>query len=408
MKGSGHSQSVLTRPVEHDAMKRNSVGKSANLRHTKGFSPRSSHGRRVRHRVVKRKCVSKLGIKRGTKRSAFLNNVVFGSLPGVSWVRLPAGTSPSRLMKSTPLRSRAPMKVCASPLVAIRKPTGGSWEPLVDATNWPYTPEWLRLPRKRGKDEDLPRLSQDALFWGNNEACLLPFLPPVGRPRGHGAVVIIPGGNYQFLQPQEARPVARWFADHLGVPAFVLKYRLLPACGLSESTADLREAILQARRYAGRSGPVVAIGFSAGGHLVASSNALGTRASRGRAVPDAQVLVYPAIYSHDWMDADKCGFGDEVNLDTPQVRSLAKSQERILPGSDFVAPPPTFLVGSTSDGDCPPKKHSDHYAKGVLEADVPLVYMRDDFGDHGFALQDWWARPCLNWLQERGFGRRPQ
>lgn len=99
------------------------------------------------------------------------------------------------------------------------------------------------------------------------------------------------------------------------------------------------------------------------------------------------------------------GAGD-FDLNTPQVRSLVRGQGRILPGPDFVPPPPTFLVSSTSDTDCPPKKHSDHYARAVLDADVPLVYMRDDFGNHGFALKEWWARPCLSWLQERGFGRK--
>jgi len=183
------------------------------------------------------------------------------------------------------------------------------------------------------------------------------------------------------------------------VPALVLKYRLLPGAGLRESCADLAAAVAVARRHA-RAGPVAAVGFSAGGHLVASACARG-----GAGVPDAQVLVYPALDGSEWLDEDKAGFGPEIQIGSQQVRSLARDQARISPGRDFVPPPPTFLVASTGDSDCAPATHSDPYAQAAIDAEVPLVYMRDDFGEHGFALRDFWATPCLKWLQSRGFGR---
>merc|ERR1712107_524204 len=192
--------------------------------------------------------------------------------------------------------------------------------------------------------------------------------------------------------------------EHLGIPAFVLKYRLLPECGLDESLADVRAGVMEARRHAPH-GPLTIIGFSAGGHLVASSNSRPERWWKKQR-PDAQILIYPAIAAYEWLDETRCGFGPNISVDTPQVRSLVKEQQRLLPGPEFVTPPPTFMVSSTTDPQCPPNKHTDPYAQAIMAANTPLVYMRDDFGDHGFGLQEFWASACLRWLQSRGFGRQ--
>ena len=56
-----------------------------------------------------------------------------------------------------------------------------------------------------------------------------------------------------------------------------------------------------------RPGPVAALGFSAGGHLIAS---LALRAAKeGKRQPlDAQVLVYPGIDGKDWHSPEYNGF----------------------------------------------------------------------------------------------------
>lgn len=56
---------------------------------------------------------------------------------------------------------------------------------------------------------------------------LTPFLPAPGKATG-AAVLVVPGGGFQFVSiSNEGWPVAQWLADH-GVAAFVLKYRTLP------------------------------------------------------------------------------------------------------------------------------------------------------------------------------------
>lgn len=343
---------------------------------------------------------------KGRKTSDGLLSYVTTVPGGGRFKCLPAGTSPATLKRLT-YGEGARKCVCEGPLLRLlKKPPPGPWEPAADPECWfkGCLPDWILLPGERGPGLASPSLKNDPLFWGNNDPCIVPFLPPTSKPRGRGSVLICPGGNYMFLQPFEAAPVARYFAERLGIPAFVLKYRLLPDAGLDESLADVRAGVRAARRHA-PSGPLVIMGFSAGGHLVASASARSSAWWQGQR-PDAQVLVYPCIDGHEWLDESKAGFGPDISIDTPQVRSLVKSQSLIVPGPKFVPPPPTFMVGSTADPECAPDGHSDLYAQGAIAANIPLVYMRDDFGGHGFGLKEFWAIACLRWLQSRHFGRQ--
>jgi hypothetical protein len=53
---------------------------------------------------------------------------------------------------------------------------------------------------------------------------LTPVLPKKGKANG-AAVLVIPGGGFQFVSMEnEGWPIARWLADR-GVAAFILKYR---------------------------------------------------------------------------------------------------------------------------------------------------------------------------------------
>ena len=93
---------------------------------------------------------------------------------------------------------------------------------LLSRKRWGELPEWISLPNERGRS--LPRLEADPLF-EIGPPCLLPFRPPAGAPTGRGAVVVCPGGNYEFLHPREGPPIAAWLSEAHGVPSFVLRYR---------------------------------------------------------------------------------------------------------------------------------------------------------------------------------------
>jgi len=247
----------------------------------------------------------------------------------------------------------------------------------------------------------LPLLRDDPLFRGPDEPCLLQPLrvdKASKEPRGGGGVAIVcPGGNYEFLCANEGLPVARWLADQ-GITAYVLRYRLLPKYSYPDALADLELAARLLRRC--HRGPLLAVGFSAGGHLVAS-HAVAAR-SKGRRPVDAQVLVYPAIDGKDWVHPWKHGFWDWEPC-VEKAEGMLEYQTALMGGRGFAAPP-TFLVASTGDDVCPARSHGDVYAAALKRRRVPHEYVRGDLGGHGFGLEEEWTAPCAAWLNRRGFG----
>lgn len=304
------------------------------------------------------------------------------------------------------------------------------------------------------KAKPLPSLAADPLFQGPDSPCLL--MPP-SQASGRGTVIVCPGGNYEFLCPHEGMPIVDFLASH-GITALVLRYRLLPRHSPSAAVADLAKAVRLVRAL--RGGPVAAIGFSAGGHLVASySQRYGPASGRTRGTSlsskqpllkfscsalrrkdkvcamlkkshrhqhrhhlhgrshhkhrglhkaagtdglDAQVLVYPAIDGRGWLRDEECGFWNyEECMD--QAHHFMEQQEALMGGMGFAAPP-SFLVASNGDPVCPPKEHADVYAAALSKRRIPHHYLRRNFGDHGFGLSGGWAPRCAKWLKSAGFG----
>uniref|UniRef100_A0A7S2VM14 Alpha/beta hydrolase fold-3 domain-containing protein n=1 Tax=Zooxanthella nutricula TaxID=1333877 RepID=A0A7S2VM14_9DINO len=257
---------------------------------------------------------------------------------------------------------------------------------------------WSLCPECTGGAR-LPLLRDDPLFRGPSAPGLLQRVGDGALGgRGRGTVIVCPGGNYEFLCANEGLPVAAWL-EGLGVTALVLRYRLLPRHNFWQALSDFERAIHFVRRT--RPGPVAAIGFSAGGHLVAS-HAVAAR-KKGRRPLDAQVLIYPAIDGADWAHPYKNGFWDWEQC-FPKAAPLLENRGALLGGRGFAAPP-TFLVASTADSVCPAKVNGDPYAAALKRRRIPHVYRRGNYGDHGFALQRGWADACAEWLSSRGLGR---
>ena len=248
----------------------------------------------------------------------------------------------------------------------------------------------------------MPTLAQDPLFHGPDDPCMLMY-PQFEGMVGRGTVIVCPGGNYEFLSPLEGLPVVKWLASQ-GIGAVVLRYRLLPDYALDDCLDDLEAAAHKVRSM--RSGPVAALGFSAGGHLIAS---LGLRAARrGQRQPlDAQVLVYPGIDGKDW-ETEYNGFFNKGKWQIPKrAATLHTGQEDLLGGAGFAAPP-TCLVGSTDDTCTPNEQHTDIYHAALERLEIPNLYLRDSFGEHGFELKGGWTPGAAKWLASRGFGGPPQ
>jgi len=144
---------------------------------------------------------------------------------------------------------------------------------------------------------------------GVNAPSITPFLPAKDKASG-AAVLVIPGGGHSKLcVDHEGDNVARWLSDH-GVAAFVLRYRLARESGSTytiegHAVPDTQRAIRLIRSRAAEWGidpqRVGAIGFSAGGELVAQAcmrpgdgkTDAADPIEHEKARPSFQGLIYP-------------------------------------------------------------------------------------------------------------------
>lgn len=157
-----------------------------------------------------------------------------------------------------------------------------------------------------------------------DQPAIVPYVPAL-RGRTGAGVLIIPGGTAGRLNDRsEGADVATWLNGH-GIAAFVLRYRLEPRYDRAAAQADVVRAmrVIQARADTFGIDParVAAMGFGRGAAL--ESAAFYARHASDPASPDPV--------------ARQAG--------TPALMALVYGASP-LP-ADAVAPPPTFLVGST-------------------------------------------------------------
>lgn len=230
---------------------------------------------------------------------------------------------------------------------------------------------------------------------------------------GHGFVLVLPGGGYANRAAHEGLPVVEWLAAH-GIAAGCLDYSVAPATyptALDEVLATL--AAIRAGDHGPVTGPVVVLGFSAGGHLAGLAltateqdlrrvaDASGTRRPTR---PDAAVLCYPVVSM-----VHVPHLGSRTHLlgplaDDTQTATALSVERRV----DSATPP--VFVWHTADDAVVDVEHALGLATALSRADVPHelhVYPR---GPHGLGLaQDagavaGWTAACLRWLGDQGLG----
>jgi acetyl esterase/lipase len=245
------------------------------------------------------------------------------------------------------------------------------------------------------------------------------FTPRVGSENG-SAVVIMPGGGYQNLAGDlEGREIASWFAAR-GFKAFILAYRL-PSQGylFPVPLLDARRAIqlvrARAREFSISPHRIVAIGFSAGGHLAALAAvqplAGDPRAAdpveRASSRPDYLVLGYP------WMSAVSTS---TTHLNYCQMFNLmdqSAALEAAYTPNNFVSPqnPPAFIYHTWND-QAVPVEQSLGFVEALHKAGVSTEVHIFAEGKHGSGLGKGdaalghWANLLENWL--RGLGLIPK
>ncbi len=232
------------------------------------------------------------------------------------------------------------------------------------------------------------------------------------------SILLIPGGSYQrVVVEKEGWDGARYF-NQFGYDVYVMTYRLpfqgWPS-GADTPLQDAQRAMRVLRSHnantRGSDANVLAIGFSAGGHLAGSLNQRFDDAvyepidalDGFSAKPDITALVYPVVL----MGSEHTHAGSQNNLlgDNPtdeQLRAYDLARN-VNPDS-----PPLFLLHALDDTSVV-MENSMELMNAYRDADVPAVLHIFEHGGHGFGMRgientplEDWPGLLMNWAADHG------
>ncbi len=212
----------------------------------------------------------------------------------------------------------------------------------------------------------------------------------IDRGRRRAMVLICPGGGYRVVSDREAEAVAIRF-NSMGYNAAVLFYTVAPF-DLDQAPADWQgiwptpqRELASTIRYIRDNAEELntdpckfaVLGFSAGGHLVASEGVFWREFGGERCRPDALVLCYPVITS-----GEKAHRQSIDNLIGFRKNLLEKVSLEKQVGPDT---PPTFIWTTETD-ESVPCENSTMFKAALDGSGVPndiYIYPR---GPHGLSL----------------------
>ncbi|MBQ4540745.1 MAG: alpha/beta hydrolase [Alistipes sp.] len=220
------------------------------------------------------------------------------------------------------------------------------------------------------------------------------------------AVVICPGGGYALVaMGHEGLEYGKWLAEQ-GITAAVLKYRM-PNNVPQVPMEDAAEALRYMKEDYKSKTPITQLGimgFSAGGHLAASTavgvlKANGDESPRAAIRPDFAVLFYPVITS-DELFTHKGTYNNLLGSDRTEELSRAWCPLYVA-GEDA---PPALMILSDDDKTVPSQNSTLFYnkLKELGKAASIAIYPT---GGHGWGFRDslpyksQWQQTLLQWLQ---------
>lgn len=208
------------------------------------------------------------------------------------------------------------------------------------------------------------------------------------------AMLVLPGGGYEFCSDREAEPIAlAWFCR--GYNAFVLRYSVLDpvqktplylqplreaACAVATLREKAQDWNLDAHRIA-------VIGFSAGGHLAASLGVHWGSARlnspldfQGENRPDAMILGYPVISTRQEAGEGWQYSSQRLTALQPDWLDYFALEEQVKTDTT-----PAFLWSTTTDT-CVNCDHSLRFVRALNAAGVPNELHIFGAGNHGYSL----------------------
>lgn len=270
-------------------------------------------------------------------------------------------------------------------------------EPAFEMPLWPAEAPGAPLE----KPEDNPRI--------------IAYLPETEGP--HAAVVIFPGGGYHGLaMDHEGDEIGRWLVEH-NMAGFVVTYRRGKAyphpVPMTDAQRGIRTVRARAAEWKVDPSRIGVIGFSAGGHLAATTGVhyVDERPDQADPIervscrPDFLILMYPVITFTDPARHE----GSMKNLlgETPDP---ALVKEMSLELQVTAKTPPTFLI-HTQEDQAVPVKNALLFYESLVQNGVAAEMHVFDKGKHGLGLgyktpeltYAAWPDLCLRWLATQGF-----
>lgn len=223
-----------------------------------------------------------------------------------------------------------------------------------------------------------------------------------------GCVLICPGGGYGGRAPHEGEPIAQAYNDH-GLTAAVVHYRVSPnrhPAPLLDVSRAVRLLRQNADQWNVDPDKIAVLGFSAGGHLAATSGVFydlpdlkGHDDLPFSNRPDAMILCYPVITC----DPPFAHQGSYKNLLGKDADAAARA--RMAPDQHVSAStPPTFLWHTAEDAGVPPQ-NSMIFAMSLAQHNLAYELHVFPEGRHGLGLAPenphtaQWHALSVTWLK---------
>ncbi len=232
-------------------------------------------------------------------------------------------------------------------------------------------------------------------------------------------VVILPGGGYAMRSEREADPIAMKFLAR-GYNACIFYYSVAPATypsALLEALSAVKYMRENAKRFFADPDKIYVCGFSAGGHLAASTGVFWNSDAAKKyfgdvsaVKPNGLILAYPVItndtqYTHRDSISNLVGADNKYDESKREWQSLEK---RVTQST-----PPAF-IWSTFEDALVPCDNSLLFASALRKCNIPFELHIFEKGAHGGStgdnvtctekhrFSDWFDLAC-DWCEDTRF-----
>lgn len=203
------------------------------------------------------------------------------------------------------------------------------------------------------------------------------------------AVVVCPGGGYEFLSDREAEMIALTL-NSFGYHAVVLRYSVAPDAVYPTALVELASAVAMLREKEKEwhidTDKILVQGFSAGGHVAASYGMFWSEKFLSEEVgvstqmlkPNGMILCYPVITSGEY--AHRSSFEKLLGEQYDKLVDKMSLETQVNENT-----PPAFLWHTYTD-DCVPVQNSLLLIGEMLKRQIPVEFHMYPSGGHGLGL----------------------